>query len=222
MNKQEKFVITVNRELGSGGRTVGRKLAERLEVKYYDKALIQGLTKELGLTVEEIERIKAQKNSWWATEFNNYYTMFNATATPMVSDNVLTTATMIGTEQRILQELAAQESCVVAGRSGFLVFHEWPNHVSIFIQAPMESRIQRIMAKQGLSRKEAIATIEEVDKGRENYIKKYAELNSELSSSLKKISRYDTRNYDLVINMDGLSEDDAVEIIMSYINCTNK
>ena len=86
----------------------------------------------------------------------------------------------------------------------------------------MESRIQRIMAKQGLSRKEAIATIEEVDKGRENYIKKYAELNSELSSSLKKISRYDTRNYDLVINMDGLSEDDAVEIIMSYINCTNK
>ena len=82
MNRQEKFVITVNRELGSGGRTVGRKLAERLQVKYYDKALIQGLTKEFGLTVEEIERIKGQKKSWW-TEFYNYYMHRNATALPM-------------------------------------------------------------------------------------------------------------------------------------------
>lgn len=45
MKREEKFVITVNRELGSGGRSVGRKLAERLQVKYYDKALIEGLTK---------------------------------------------------------------------------------------------------------------------------------------------------------------------------------
>ena len=148
MNKNEKFVITVNRELGSGGRTVGRKLAERLQVKYYDKALIQGLTKEFGLTVEEIERIKGQKKSWW-TEFNNYYMHRNATALPMEAETVLTTASMIGTEQRILQDLAAEESCVVAGRSGFLVFREWPNHVNVFIQAPMECRIQRVMTKQG-------------------------------------------------------------------------
>ena len=63
MNRTEKFVITVNREVGSGGLTVGRKLAEKLDVKYYDKALIDGLTKEFGLTVEEIERIKAQKKT---------------------------------------------------------------------------------------------------------------------------------------------------------------
>ena len=162
MNKNEKFVITVNRELGSGGRTV------------------------------------------------------------MEAETVLTTASMIGTEQRILQDLAAEESCVVAGRSGFLVFREWPNHVNVFIQAPMESRIQRVMSKQQLSREEAIAAIEKVDKGRETYIKKYVEMNPELRSSLANISRYDTRNYDLVINMDGLTEDDAVEVIMSYIDRTNK
>ena len=63
MDKKEKFVITINRELGSGGRTVGRKLSEKLGVKYFDKALIEGLTKEFGLTVEEIEKIKAQKKS---------------------------------------------------------------------------------------------------------------------------------------------------------------
>ena len=217
MNKNEKFVITVNRELGSGGRTVGRKLAERLEVKYYDKALINGLTKEFGLTVEEIERIKAQKKSWW-TEFNNYYIKRNTTSLPMEAETVLTTATMIDTELRILQNLAAHESCVVAGRSGFLVFREWPNHVNIFIQASMESRIERVMSKQGQSREEVIATIEKVDKDRETYVKKFVESNAELRSSLQNVSRYDTRNYDLVINMDGLTEDDAVEVIMNYIS----
>lgn len=210
MKRQEKFVITVNRELGSGGRTVGRKLAERLEVKYYDKALIEGLTKEFGLTVEEIEKVKAQKKTWW-NEFNNYYMKRGSTTMPMEAETVLTTESMMATEKRILQELAAEESCVVAGRSGFLVFREWPNHMNIFIQAPMESRIERVMTKQGLSREEAIAAIEKVDKGRETYIQKYADT-----------SRYDTRNYDLVINMEGLSEDDAVEVIMCYIDRKSK
>lgn len=205
MNKNEKFVITVNRELGSGGRTIGRKLAKRLNVKYYDKALIQGLTKEFGLSVEEIEKIKAQKKTWW-NEFNNYYKKRGSTTMPMEAETVLTTESMMATEKRILQELAAKESCVVAGRSGFLVFREWPNHINIFIQAPMESRIERVMRKQGLSREEAIAAIKKVDKGRETYIQKYADT-----------SRYDTRNYDLVINAAGLSEDDAVEVIMNYI-----
>ena len=205
MNKNEKFVITVNRELGSGGRTIGRKLAERLNVKYYDKALIQGLTKEFGLSVEEIEKIKAQKKTWW-NEFNNYYKKRGSTTMPMEAETVLTTESMMATEKRILQELAAKESCVVAGRSGFLVFREWPNHINIFIQAPMESRIERVMRKQGLSREEAIAVIKKVDKGRETYIQKYADT-----------SRYDTRNYDLVINAAVLSEDDAVEVIMNYI-----
>ena len=61
MNKNEKFVITINREVGSGGRTVGRKVAEKLGVKYCDKAVIDGLTQKFGLTQERIEEIKAQK-----------------------------------------------------------------------------------------------------------------------------------------------------------------
>jgi cytidylate kinase len=210
MNKNEKFVITLNRELGSGGRTVGRKLAERLEVKYYDKALIEGLTKEFGLTVDEIEKFKAQKKSWW-NEFNNYYKTRNSTALPMEAETVLTNETMMETEKRILQNLAAHESCVVAGRSGFLVFREWPNHISIFIQAPLEKRIERLRRKKGIDREEAIGIIEKVDKARETFIQKYA-----------KTSRYDTRNYDIVLNMDGLTEDEAVDIIMAYIDRNKK
>ena len=135
MNKNEKFVITINREVGSGGRTVGRKLAEMLGVKYCDKAVIDGLTKKFGLTPERIEEIKAQKKSWW-NDINNYYqTLVNSTSQPMEAEVKLDNATMFETEKRIQQELAEQTSCVIAGRTGFMVFREWPNHLSVFIQA---------------------------------------------------------------------------------------
>ena len=66
MNKNEQFVITINRELGSGGRTVGRLLAEKLGVPFYDKAVIKALQEKYHLTVGEIERLKGRKHSWWA------------------------------------------------------------------------------------------------------------------------------------------------------------
>lgn len=206
MNKNEQFVITINREAGSGGRTVGRKLAERLGVKYYDKALIEGLTEKFGLSVEEIERIKAQKKSWW-NEFNTYYkNIVNSASQPMEAETKVTTATMFETEKRILQELATNESCVVAGRSGFMLFRLWPNHLSILLQASMEHRIDRIMRRQGVSESEAREIIAKIDADRETFIKKYEDT-----------SRYDTRNYQLVISMDELTEDDAVEVIISLI-----
>ena len=211
MNKNEKFVITINREVGSGGRTVGRKLAETLGVKYCDKAVIDGLTKKFGLTPERIEEIKAQKKSWW-NDINNYYqTLVNSTSQPMEAEVKLDNATMFETEKRIQQELAEQTSCVIAGRTGFMVFREWPNHLSVFIQASMDYRIQRIMDRQNVSMDEARSIITKIDATREAYIKKYEDT-----------SRYDTRNYQLVITMDGLTEDDAAQIILDYINRTSK
>ena len=68
MNKNEKFVITINREVGSGGRTVGRKLAERLVVRYCDKAIVDGLTQKFGLSIERIEEIKAQTATFQMTK----------------------------------------------------------------------------------------------------------------------------------------------------------
>jgi cytidylate kinase len=155
MNKNEKFVITINREVGSGGRTVGRKLAEKLGVKYCDKAVIDGLTHQFGLSPERIEEIKAQKKSWW-NDVNIYYqTLVNSASKPMEADVKLDNATMFETEKRILQKLAKESSCVVAGRTGFMVFREWPNHLSVFIQASMEHRIKRVMNRQNVTLEEA-------------------------------------------------------------------
>lgn len=206
MKKNEKFVITINRELGSGGRTVGRLLAERLQVKYYDKALIEQLTKKFNISVEEIERIKGQKKTWW-NEFNNYYKVLNSTVKPMEAETMISTNILFNIEKDILTTLAEEESCVVAGRSGFLVFRDHPNHLNVFIEASMEHRIERLMRKKNIMRQEAIDIINKVDKEREIFIQKYEDT-----------SRYDTRNYHLIINMDELSEEGAVDVIMSYIN----
>ena len=211
MNKNEKFVISINREVGTGGRTVGRKLAEKLGVKYCDKAVIDGLTQKFGLSPERIEEIKAQKKSWW-NDINNYYqTLVGSASMPMEAEVKLDNASMFETEKQILQNLAAHESCVVAGRTGFMVFREWPNHLNVFIQASMAYRIQRVMRRQKVSEQEAHDIIAKMDATREAYIKKYEDT-----------SRYDTRNYQLVISMDDLSEDDAAEIILDYIDRTSK
>jgi len=211
MNKNEKFVITINREVGTGGRTVGRKLAEKLGVNYCDKAVIDGLTQKFGLSPERIEEIKAQKKSWW-NDINNYYhTLVNSASMPMEAEVKLDNATMYETEKCILQELALQSSCVIAGRTGFMVFRSWPNHLNVFIQASMEHRIRRVMQRQNVTEQKARDIIAKMDATREAYIKKYEDT-----------TRYDTRNYHLVISMDELSEDDAVEIIMDYINRTSK
>ena len=204
-------MITINREVGTGGRTVGRKLAEKLGVKYCDKAVIDGLTQKFGLSPERIEEIKAQKKSWW-NDINNYYqTLVGSASMPMEAEVKLDNASMFETEKQILQNLAAHESCVVAGRTGFMVFREWPNHLNVFIQASMAYRIQRVMRRQKVSEQEARDIIAKMDATREAYIKKYEDT-----------SRYDTRNYQLVISMDDLSEDDAAEIILDYIDRTSK
>ena len=211
MNKNEKFVITINREVGTGGRTIGRKLAEKLCVKYCDKAIVDGLTHKFGLNIQRIEEIKAQKKSWW-NDINNYYnTLVNSASQPMEAEVKIDNASMFETEKHILQEIATQTSCVIAGRTGFMIFREWPNHLNIFIQASMEHRVQRIMRRQNVDENEARDIIARLDKSRETYIKKYEDT-----------SRYDTRNYQLVISMDDLSEDGAVDVIMSYIDRTSK
>ena len=207
MNKNEKFVITINREVGTGGRTVGRLLAQKLGVNYYDKAVINGLTKKFGLTPERIEEIKAQKKSLWNDISTYYQTLVNSATMPMEAETVLDNNTIFETEKHILQELATQASCVVAARTGFMVFRQWPNHLSVFIQASLEHRVQRIMRRQNVSEQQARDIIAKMDTTREVYIKKYEDT-----------TRYDTRNYQLVITADGKTEEQIADLIMMYIS----
>ena len=210
MNKNEKFVITINRELGSGGRTVGRILAEKLGVPYYDKALTKPLEDKFNMTSDQIERLKSNNRSWWedvkrvlilgeeAANSSHFYDEDNK--------KHVTSEAVLKAEEEILREIAIEESCVIAGRSAFFALNGYPNSLNILIQASMEYRLNRIMEKRGISEKEAKKIIKEVDQAREEYLKNNA-----------RTSRYDTRNYDLVIKMDGKTEEEAANVILTYI-----
>lgn len=210
MNKNEKFVITINRELGSGGRTVGRILAQKLGVPFYDKALIKALEEKYNLTVGEIERLKSRSNSWWE-DFERVVGIGSGLTLNKEADyygsGSVTTTMLFKAEKEILEGIARDKSCVIAGRLAFFVLKEHPNHLSILIQSSMEHRLERIMRKQNVSREEAAKLINMVDKMREEYVKKFAHT-----------SRYDTRNYDLVINIDGKTEEYVADRILSFID----
>ena len=151
MKKNERFVITINRELGSGGRTVGRVLAEKLGVPYYDKVLSKALEEKFDLSHRQIEELKGKNRSWWeeikrvlvlgegAANSSEYYDEDN--------NRYVTSEAVLKAEREILQNIASEE-----------------------------------------------------------YMRNNAHT-----------SRYDTRNYDLVIRMDGKTEEEAANVILAYI-----
>lgn len=214
MDINHPFVITISRELGSGGRTIGRKLAAQLNVRYSDKNLIQNLMEQFNLSTYEIERIKGKKKNWLSDFVEAVAPVPNTGAfvgfDPIKgndwNNSYVKVDDIFEAEAQIIRGIAEEGSCVLAGRSGFFVLKDHPNKVDIFIQAPLEKRIERVMKKQGLSEKEASEVIESVDKSRENYVQRWAG-----------VSRYDARNYDLVINVGDMTDDDAVTLILKYL-----
>jgi cytidylate kinase len=207
MNKNEKFVITINRELGSGGRTIGRILAEKLGVPFYDKALIKTLEEKYNLSTEEIERKKARSRHWWS-DFERVVGLGYGMSVNVDPSRVetVTTSQLFQAEKEILEGIAQDKSCVIAGRLAFFVLKSHPNHLSVLIQSSMESRIARVMRKKNISQEEASKLIDKVDKMREKYVKNFSNT-----------SRYDTRNYDLVIRTDGKTEEEVANHILNFI-----
>jgi cytidylate kinase len=119
----------------------------------------------------------------------------------------LTTDDIHEAEVEIIKAIADEGPCVIAGRSAFFVLRDHPNKLDVFITASMEHRIARVMRKQNLTREQAVEVIDRVDKMRDNYIKRYTGK-----------SRYDVRNYNLVLNVDDLTEEDAADLILDFIN----
>ena len=213
MNTKEKFVITVAREIGSGGRTIGRKLAAKLGVRYSDKELIRNLREKFDLTTYAIEKLKGEKKSWFA-EFIQMVAPVPNVGMIMDTDSKfmqnlrsdVTTNDIYKAESEILNAIADESSCVIAGRSGFFVLKNHPNKLDVFITASRENRIKRIVRKQHLTETEAETIMDSIDESRDNYVKRFTGN-----------SRYDSRNYDLVINSDDHTEEEIVDIILAYI-----
>lgn len=209
--EDSKFIITINREFGSGGREIACKLGELLGVKVYDKAILASITSQLDVSLEEMERIKAKKTNWWS-EFCSFYSKYTSAAnfsnTAVFSEvnREITPMELYCAEKKILCELAEKESCVIIGRTGFHIFKDNPKAIKILIIANPECRVKRIMGKYNLDENEAIKRMNEVDKTRETFTKTFAG-----------VSRYDARNYDCVFNVSGFSTDDVAKFLATNI-----
>lgn len=212
MNTKEPFVITISREVGSGGHTVGSILAGKLNVPFFDKQVMETLQKQFNLSADGIERLKGRKKDWLADFIDKVSPMPSAQALGLDSSYTqefrvkVTTDDVYKAEVEIVRGFAEMGSCVIAGRLGFFILKDHPNKLDVFIGASLPFRLDRIMRRQGLSEADALDIIKGVDEARDNYIRRYAG-----------VSRYDVRNYDLCLNADGRTEEELADIILSYI-----
>ena len=192
-NKLKKnVVITVAREYGSGGRYVGRLVADILGIKFYDKDIITKLAEETGLTEEYIENNEESKELLDALN-NGYSGMPNADE-------------LFIKESELIKKLAEEDSCVIIGRCADFVLKDKENVLKIFIYSDMAGKIARAKEYYGLDTEKAKKEIKRINKLRANHYKYYTD------------RVWDEHlNYDLSINSDCLGVERTAEIICSLV-----
>lgn len=200
-----KFIVTIGREFGTGGRRIAQELGELLGVKVYDRKLLDALKEKYNLTQEEMDRIKAKKQTWW-DEFSTFYQQAQAWANRPYYESVyvpnVTSELLYEEEERILKALAERESCVVLGRTGFHIFRNEPSAFKVFLIADKSFRRDKVARRLNINEGSADLLINKVDEARENFTLTFSER-----------SRYDARNYDLVLNVSGLDPKSVAQFI---------
>ena len=198
-------IITINRECGSGGGEIARLLGEKLGLKVYGRTLLDTVAKQFGITLEEMDRIKAQRTNWWA-DFCRFYQQFGAASHTTGAIAEATPISVYYAEERLLRDLAEQESCIIVGRAGFHIFRDHPDAIHLLLIADRDARIARIARKQNLSAAEAARVVDDVDKARDTFVKNVADT-----------SRHDARNYHVCINITGLETDSVASFLAERI-----
>jgi cytidylate kinase len=182
---EKKFVVTIGREFGTGGRQIAVELAKLLGVELYDKGLLRQLEERYNLTQEEIDKLKGMKKSWWyETISQDWY----------------------NDEELIVRSLAEKESCVILGRTGFHIFRDNPNAFKVFLIADKPYRINKVAKRLDIDEESADLLINKVDEARENF-----------THTFSGKSRYDARNYDLVLNVAGQEPNQIAQFIAECV-----
>lgn len=193
-NKLSKhIVITVSREYGSGGRYVGRLIADKLGIKLYDKDFVEKLAETTGLATEYIENHE-QKRNILSNLNNGYYSGLNNADELFIK------------ESELIKQVASEESCVIIGRCADFILKDQPNVVKVFIYSNMENKIKRVTEIYGFDKNKAQREIKRIDKLRANHYKYYTEKEWNNPS-----------NYDICINSDGIGVEKATDLICEMV-----
>lgn len=187
------IVITISREYGSGGRYIGKLIADKLGIKLYDKNFIIKLAEETGLSEEYIEN-NEQKRNLLDTLNNGYYSGLNN------SDELFIK------ESELIKELADKESCVIIGRCSNYILKDRNDTVKIFVYSDINNQIKRAVDFYGIDKSKAKKEIKKINKLRANHYKYYTEKDWN-----------DCSNYDICINSDVLGVEKSAELICDVI-----
>lgn len=189
-------IITIAREFGSGGREVGKLVAEKMGIAYYDSELITMAANESGYS-EEYVRENEQKLP--NTLLYDLYTQYYSYGT----DEQPKYEALFEAEQKIMRELVEKQSCVIVGRASNYVFREYKNAMHVFISANMENKIQRVVRRDGMQPREAEKKIRKVEQDRRNHCKYFTGTEWGMAD-----------NYDLTLRTDAFSPQDVAETIV--------
>ncbi len=197
--KQNK-IITISRQYGSGGRIVGKKLADALGVPLYDNELINLAAEKTGLSKE---CFKEAEN----TSAGNLLFSITSLASGMDSCGLPLSEKIFLVQSQVIKEVAEEGSCVIVGRSANYVLSETPNCINVFLQADLKDRVERAVRHYDLPEKNAEAAVIKTDKRRANYYNYFT------GGKWGK-----AENYDLILNTSRLDLDHVVEVIKAYVS----
>lgn len=170
---EDKFVVNIGRQLGSGGKEIGEKLAKRLQVSFYDKELINLASKESGLCEELFEKADEKPSQTIVTTLlGARFSLF--TDSSMSYTNCLSNDALFKIQSDVIRNLADEKSCLFVGRCADYILREHPRCVNIFISASEEDRTERLRVQNNLSEEEAKDLIRRVDKKRSEYYNYYS------------------------------------------------
>ena len=188
------IVITIAREYGSGGRYIGKLVAEKLGIKLYDKEFVKKVAEETGLS-EEFIKNNEQKRDALADLNNGYYFGLNN------ADELFLK------ESEIIKNTAEKESCVIVGRCADFILNDRKDVTKVFIYSNMENKVKRATEFYGLDKAKAEKEITRINKLRANHYKHYTE--KEWNNP---------NNYDICINSDTLGVEKSADLICEIVN----
>ncbi|MBR6252164.1 MAG: cytidylate kinase-like family protein [Bacteroidales bacterium] len=194
------MIITVGRQVGSGGRIVGRKLAEKLNLKFYDREILQRAARESGICDEFFEH--TDENNSWLARLKSY---LNISAAP--HDNFLSAESLFQFQSDTIRHAAEESGCVFVGRCSDYILRDRTDRVDVFISANIDDRIKRAAEYFNITPEEAEKRIHELEQARRKYYNYFTEKEWGAAES-----------YHLCLNSSNIGIDVCVGMIIEYIN----
>ena len=201
----KKCVITIGRQCGSGGHTIGKTVAGRLEIPFYDKQLVQIVAERSGLSIETVRREGeySSTSSLFTSVSSRGYSAYNASQ----KHDMALPDQVNAYQTELIKELAEKGSCVIVGRCADYILQERRDCFHVFITGELPDRAARVIEEHGIAAGVARNHVKDRDRKRSSYYKHITDQVWGMAA-----------NYDLCLNSSKLGIDRCVELILASVD----